>query len=138
MAFPSMTEIESFRTIGDIAAFIPLQGDGADNTTANGAIYELLGCSDTTPPRVLGMESEADFQAEVDACRLDPTGSTPTKPNLASRGAPDGVDGDDSARPTAPRADGAATTIRHSRPGSRTEDGCPGPFGGVAGTGDVT
>ena len=85
MAFPTLAQVESFHTVGDIANFIPLKGDQADKTTARGAIYSLLGCTDDTPPRIVGMESDTDFDSEVAQCMLDPDG-TPQKPNLTSRG----------------------------------------------------
>ena len=86
MAFPSVAEVEAFHTMGDIAAFIPLAGDQADDKTARGALFALLGVTDSTPPRVLGMETEVDFHAEVATCTIDPTGAK-TKPNMAARGA---------------------------------------------------
>ena len=86
MAFPTPGETFAFATLKDVADFIPLNGTTDDKTTPRGAIYALLGVNDTTPPRVLGMETENDFDGEVNNCRLDPDG-TPTRPPMAARGA---------------------------------------------------
>ena len=81
---PTFDELAGMTTLGEVAAWAELEGDGTDVTAPFGSFCDLLGASGTTMPRVVGITKEAAFDLAMGAWSI-----SGTPPSLVQRGAAD-------------------------------------------------
>ena len=86
----SQTELDAFRTLGDVLTWAGVDGTDGDRSTLLGAFLGATGASVAALPRMFGVIPKADFDAVINAVEMVAgTADQPirTPPNLIQRGA---------------------------------------------------
>ena len=81
---PTFAELANMSTLGEVAAWAELEGDGNDVTMPLGSFLALLGATETTMPRILGIVKEATLDVALGAWTI---GGAP--PSIIQMGAAD-------------------------------------------------